>query len=332
MYQYLKKLVIKGIVTAFATSTMINLINPLTSINAQEPIEIGILQYVEHESLNQNYQGFLNGLKEAGYVEGENLQINFLNASGDTANLQTMSENVVNGSDYIFAIATPAAQAIANVEKEKPIFISSVSDPVSAGLVKSTENPETNVTGNLTGTMDAGPLREQVSLIKEVAPQAKKVGILYNSGEANAVSEAEIAREILEATDYEVSEATITSTNDISQVMGNLVNEVEVVFIVTDNTIASAMSLVGDLATDANIPLVGGSKDMVLENGLITYGLDYYKLGEQTAEMLVRMIEEDLQVGEMALEKPRDLELVINEKNAEKLGIDPDSIQDPSAN
>ncbi len=332
MYQYLKKLVVKGIATAFATTSVMGLLSPMMSAQAQEPIEIGVLQYVEHESLNQNYQGFLNGLKDAGYIEGENLKINYLNASGDTANLQTMSENVTNNSDYIFAIATPAAQAVANVEKEKPIFISSVSDPVSAGLVKSVENTETNVTGNLTGTMDAGPIPQQVSLISEVAPEAKKVGILYNSGEANAVSEAGIAHEVLETEGYEVSEATITSTNDISQVMGNLVEEVDVIFIVTDNTVASAMSLVGDLATEANVPLVGGSKDMVLENGLITYGLDYYKLGEQTAEMLVRMIDENLEVSEMSLEKPRDLELVINEKNAEKLGIDPELIEVPSAN
>lgn len=327
MYRYWKNLVVKGITATFTAATLVGAGAFSTHVSAQDAINVGVLQYVEHDSLDQNYQGFLNGLNEAGYVEGENLNINFLNASGDTANLQTMSESVTNDSDYIFAIATPAAQAIANVESDKPIFISSVSDPESAGLVESVDAPGTNVTG----TMDAGPLQEQVDLIESVAPDATTVGILYNSGEANAVSEAASARTILEDTGYEVTEATITSTNDISQVMGTLVNEVEVVFVVTDNTIASAMALVGDLATEAGLPIVGGSKDMVLENGLITYGLDYYKLGEQTAEMLVRLVEEDLNVAEMPIERPNDLELVINEDNAEKLGIDPSNIELPSA-
>lgn len=297
---------------------------PLTIHAADpDPISVGVLQYVEHESLDQNYQGFKAGLEAAGYHEGKNLTLNYVNASGDTKNLQSMTEGLAKNSDYLFAIATPAAQAMANIIKDKPIYISSVSDPVAAGLVKSVDKPETNVTG----TLDAGPIKEQIALIKQVAPEAKKVGILYNSGEANAVSESEIARKLLEEQAYEVTEATITSTNDISQVMGGLVKNVDVVFVVTDNTIASAMSLVGNIATDAKKPLVGGSKDMVLENGLVTYGLDYYKLGEQTANMLVKQIKEGTETAEIPVERAKDLELVVNKANAEKLGIDPDAIK-----
>lgn len=310
MYRYLK--------TALVSLLALGTIAAPMSAQAQdqEEINVGVLQFVEHESLDQNYQGFIDGLEEAGYVEGENLTLNYLNASGDTANLQSMSENVTNSSDYIFAIATPAAQAIANVEQKKPVLFSSVSDPVGAGLVQNLEEPEANITG----TTDAGPIEDQVALLQAVVPDAERVGIIYNSGEANSMSEAEKATAALEAAGIEVVEATVTSTNDISQVMSGLVNDdVDAVFTVTDNTIASAMTLVGDLALEAELPIIGGSKDMALANGLTTYGLDYYELGKQTAGMLVEIIES----GEIIpVESADTLELVVNEENAETLGLD----------
>lgn len=310
MYRYLKT----ALVSLLALGTIAAPIS--AEAQDQEAINVGVLQFVEHESLDQNYQGFIDGLEEAGYVEGENLTLNYLNASGDTANLQSMSENVTNSSDYIFAIATPAAQAIANVEQKKPVLFSSVSDPVGAGLVENLEEPEANITG----TTDAGPIEDQVALLQAVVPDAERVGIIYNSGEANSMSEAEKATAALEAAGIEVVEATVTSTNDISQVMSGLVNDdVDAVFTVTDNTIASAMTLVGDLALEAELPIIGGSKDMALANGLTTYGLDYYELGKQTAGMLVEIIES----GEIIpVESADTLELVVNEENAETLGLD----------
>lgn len=312
MYRYLKSV----LSTVLLAGALLPSLASTTHAQELEAINVGVLQYVEHESLDQNYQGFLDGLEEAGYIEGENLTINYLNASGDTANLQSMSESIANSSDYIFAIATPAAQAVANVESTKPILFSSVSDPVGAGLVADLEEPGANVTG----TTDAGPIAEQVSLLQAVVPEAKRVGIIYNSGEANSVSEAEKAREELEEAGIEVVQATVTSTNDISQVMGGLVNDnVDAIFTVTDNTIASAMALVGDLAVEAGLPIIGGSKDMVLANGLTTYGLDYYELGKQTAEMLVEVIE----TGEIiAVQSAANLELVVNEDNEKALGLD----------
>lgn len=310
MYRYLKAALVSLLTLGSVALPM--------SASAQElePINVGVLQFVEHESLDQNYQGFVDGLAEAGYVEGENLTLNYLNASGDTANLQSMSENIANSSDYLLAIATPAAQSLANVEKTKPLLFSSVSDPVDAGLVSDLEEPGANVTG----TTDAGPIEDQVALLQAVVPEAKRVGIIYNSGEANSVSEAEKATAALEEAGIEVVQATVTSTNDISQSMGSLVNdEVDAIFTVTDNTIASAMTLVGDLAVEANLPIIGGSKDMTLANGLATFGLDYYELGKQTAQMLVEIIES----GEIIpVQSAANLELVVNEENAEKLGLD----------
>ena len=293
-------------------------------VQAEGAIKIGVLQYVEHESLNQNYQGFVDGLKEAGYEDGDKIELNYLNVSGDNANLQSMSETLIKDSDYLFAIATPAAQGLVNLEKETPIYFSSVTDPVAAKLVESLDQPG----GNVTGTLDAGPLEEQVALIKSVRPNAKKVGLIYNSGEANSVSEAQKAKELMEGQGYQVLEQTVTSTNDISQAMTALTNEpADVIFTVTDNTIASAMNLVGDLAIEAGIPLLGGSKDMVMDKGLATYGLDYYELGKQTARMMVDQIENKTETSQIPVEKADKLELVVNEEVAKALDIDPSSIQ-----
>ena len=313
MYQYLKS----ALATVLALGVVATIAPATTNAQDLEPINVGVLQYVEHESLDQNYQGFVDGLEEAGYVEGENLTLNYLNASGDNANLQSMSENVANGSDYLFAIATPAAQSLANVVTDKPLLFSAVSDPVGAGLVADLEEPGANVTG----TIDAGPIEDQVKLLQAVVPEAARVGLVYNSGEANSMSEAEKAREALEAAGIEVVEATVTSTNDISQVMSSLVSDdIDAIFTVTDNTIASAMALVGDIAVEAELPIIGGSKDMTLANGLATYGLDYYELGKQSAQMLVEIIEAG---GEtIPVQSAANLELVVNEANAEKLGLD----------
>lgn len=313
MYKYLK-----SALAAVLTLGMVATVAP-NATNAQEleAINVGVLQYVEHESLDQNYQGFVDGLKDAGYVEGENLTLNYLNASGDNANLQSMSENVSKGSDYLFAIATPAAQSLANVVTDKPLLFSSVSDPVEAGLVAELDEPGANVTG----TTDAGPIEDQVKLLQAVVPEASRVGLVYNSGEANSVSEATKATEALEAAGIEVVEGTVVNTNDISQVMNSLVNEdLDAIFTVTDNTIASAMALVGDIAVEAGLPIIGGSKDMTLANGLATYGLDYYELGKQTAQMLVEIIEAE--GATIPVQSAANLELVINEENAEKLGLD----------
>lgn len=303
-------------------AVLLGVVTPFSAF-AQENISVGILQYVEHDSLNQTREGFIDGLAEAGYVEGENLTLNYLNAAADNANLQTMSETLSNDNDYLFAIATPAAQSLANVESETPIYFSAVSDPVGSGLVESLETPGKNVTG----TTDAGPIEEQVELLISIVPEAETVGIIYNSGEANSKSEAEKAIAVMEEKGLSVLESTVISTNDISQAMNALVGNVDAVFTVTDNTIASAMPLVGDMAIEADLPLVGGSKDMALENGLTTYGLDYYELGKQTAQMLVRQIEEEMDTAEIPVESAAVLELVVNETYAQAIGIDPSSIQ-----
>lgn len=292
------------------------------SANERQAISVGILQFNEHNSLNANREGFIAGLLEAGYVEGENLTINYVDAGADISSLSSMAESLVNNNDYLLGIATPAAQALANASSDKAVFFSSVADPLGAGVVESMEEPGANVTG----TTNIGPIKEQIDILYGLIPEAEKIGLIYNSSEVNAMYQVEIAKEVLSGLGLEIVEGTITSTNDISQVLGALVEEVDGIYLVTDNYIASAMALVGDISKEAQIPIVGGSNDMIEENGLATYGLDYYKLGWQTAKMLIDHIDNGTEIATMSVQYAEELELIINEDYANAIGIDPASI------
>ncbi|XJS11130.1 ABC transporter substrate-binding protein [Aerococcaceae bacterium WGS1372] len=318
----------KMIQSVLALSTLLT-VSPLTA-QAQEverePISIGILQFNEHGSLEENRLGFIDGMSELGYIEGENLTINYVNAAAEVSQLPSLAESIVKESDYLFAIATPAAQALANATQDKVVMFSSVADPIGAGVVNSLEEPGKN----LTGTTNIGPIEKQIKeVLLPLIPDAKKIGLIYNSSEINAQYQVDIAIPIIEGEGLEAVVRTISSTNDISASMNALVNEgVDGIYLVTDNYIASSMALVGEIGKEAGIPLVGGSNDMIEENGLATYGLDYYELGVQTAEMLVRIIDEDLDPATVPVEMANHLELVVNEDYASAIGIEPQAIYD----
>ena len=292
---------------------------------ANKELAIGILQLMDHESLNASRQGFVDVLEEAGYVEGENLTLDYQNAQGDQANLQTMSERLAGDNDLILAIATPAVQSLANIEKDTPILFTAVTDPVDAGLVASLEKPGANITG----TTDAGPIEEQVKLLLSVAEDAENIGIIYNSSQPNSVIQAEQAKSILEENDQNVVVLTVSSTNDVQQAMESLAQDVDGVYIPTDNTLASTMATVAQVAKNYKLPVVAAAADQVLDGGLATYGIDYYELGRQTGEMALDILENGATTADMAVQSSKNLELVVNEEMAEALGIDPASITVP---
>lgn len=296
-----------------------------TGNSETENVNVGILQYMEHDSLSKAREGFVSELEEAGYIEGENLTLNYQNAQGDQANLQSMSESLAGDNEVILSIATPAAQSLATVTQEDPILFTAVTDPVDAGLVAENEVPG----GNVTGTSDMVPIEEQVALLLSLASDAETIGIIYNSSEPNSKIQADLAQEAIEAEGLEVKALTVTTTNDVQQVMTTLAQEVDAVYIPTDNTLASTMPTVGEIALEYKLPVVPGSAEMVEAGGLATYGINYEKLGRQTAQMALQIIEEGADPAEMPVETSDTLELVINEEVAESLGIDPESIVVP---
>lgn len=294
----------------------------LQTVQSQEdePIKIGVLQHVEHEALNDSQKGFIDRMNEE---YGDRIEWDVQNASGNMASLQSISEKLARENDILYAIATPAAQSLASVETEKPIFFAAVAAPLAAGLVDSMEAPGSN----LTGTTNLGPIADHVDLLVRNFPDAQKVGILYNSSEVNAQHQVDIAVEELEAAGLTPVLGTITSTNDIQQVLSSLIDEIDVLFMVTDNTVDSSIALVGDMAKEAGIPTVGSSDSVVKANGLVTISNSYIDYGAQTAEMVIRYLEEELEVSEMPVEIGQNFVIIVNEEFAEAIGIDPATIK-----
>lgn len=283
-----------------------------------DQLKVGVVQLVEHPALDASYEGFVDALADAGYVDGENITIVHGNGQNDQANCQTIATQYLNdGMDLVLAIATPAAQAAANVLKDIPLLVTAVTDPADAKLVASNENPG----GNVSGTSDLTPVREQFDLMMKLVPDVKKVAVLYTSSETNSVFQANIAKEAAADLGLEVVEATVSSSNEIQQVIESVVDSVDAMYIPTDNTFANAMSTVTLVTEPKGIPVIVGEEGMVNNGGLATIGLSYYKLGYQTGEMAVRILKDDADIATMPIEYLKDTSVSINTAVAEQLGI-----------
>ncbi len=282
-------------------------------------IKIGVIQLVEHPALDKNYQGFVDGLKAAGYVDGQNIEIDYENAQGEQANCVTIAQKLVNDqSDLIFAIATPAAQAVANMTSDIPILVSSVTDPKTAQLVESNEKPGTNVSG----TSDLTPCAAQISLLKRLLPSAKKVAILFCSSEENSRFQANLAEAACQKEGLDFVEATVSNTNEVQQVVQSLVGKVDAIYAPTDNMIASSMATVALVTTPNKIPVICGEEGMVQGGGLATYGINYYELGLQTAKMAVEILKDGKKPADMPIQYLEKCDFSYNKEVADELGIE----------
>ena len=244
-------------------------------------------QLVEHVALDSAREGFINALKDNGYVDGQNVTIDIQNAQGDQSNLSTISDRFVsNKVDLILGIATPAVQAIAGKTTEIPILGTAVTDYVVAKLVDSNEAPG----GNVSGTTDMNPVKEQIDLLVKLVPDAKTVGVLYNSSEDNSILQAKMAKEAIEALGLSYVEVTVTNTNEVQQATQSIVERCDAIYIPTDNTFASSMPVVHGVTSQSKTPVICGESGMVRSGGLATLGISYYDLGYQTGLMAIRIL------------------------------------------
>lgn len=288
--------------------------------------KIGIIQLVEHDALDKAREGFIEDLKENGFVDGENIIIDYQNAQADQSNLKTISQRFVqNDDDLILAIATGAAQSVAAETSDIPILGTAITDYEAAQLVESNDAPG----GNVSGTTDLTPVEKQVELLKEMMPDVKTLGVLYNSSEVNSEIQAQMAQEAAEKEGIECKTATVTNTNDIAQVMESIAGDVDAIYIPTDNTFASAMATVSKIAEEYKLPTICGEQGMVESGGLATVGIDYYKLGKQTGEMAVKILKDGANVAEMPIESLDDTNICLNIDTAEAIGYEfPQSVTD----
>ncbi|MDF7668812.1 MULTISPECIES: ABC transporter substrate-binding protein [unclassified Lactobacillus] len=287
---------------------------------------VGVLQVVQHPSLDDAYKGFKEGLKDGGYVEGKNLKIDYQNAQNSQDNLKSMSDKLINEkSDLLLGIATPAAQSLANATNKIPTVVTAVTDLKAAKLV----NSETKPGRNVTGTTDMVSIDKQIKLLLSIVPKAKTIGIMYNAGEANSKIQADLAIAALKKAGVKVIVKTANSTNDVQQVTETLADKVQGIYVPTDNTFASASSLIGKVVKEKKIPLVAGSTDQIKDGGLASIGIDYEALGRQTGKMAAKILSGKAKPENMPVEKANNLKLVVNKKMAKALGINPNSIKAP---
>ncbi len=282
-----------------------------------ETYKIGVIQLTQHAALDKTNEGFVAALDDAGI----SYDIDQQNASGDQSACQTIAETLVNNqNDLIFAIATPAAQAVAGLTDTIPILVSAVTDPAASGLVESNEVPNCNVSG----TSDLTPVKEQIDLMQRLLPDVQKVGLLYCSAEANSVLQIEIAKEALDTAGIAYEEYTVSSSNEIQTVVESMVGKVDCIYTPTDNMIAAGMATVAMVANENQIPTICGEEGQVDAGGLATYGIDYYEIGYMAGEQAVAILTEGADISAMPigyLDASR-CTLKVNEETAQMLGID----------
>ena len=290
----------------------------LLSCKKTSQIKIGVLQLIEHNALDSAYKGFVDGLKEAGYEDGKNIIIDYQNAQGEQANCITIGQKFINDkSDLILAIATPAAQAIANMTKDIPILITAVTDPADSKLVEDNNAPG----GNVTGTSDLTPVEAQIELLKEIIPNVKTVGLLYCSSEQNSVFQINIAKKKLDAMGIKYIDIAISNLNEIQQVIQNIIGKVEAIYTPTDNMIANGMATVALMTEPAKLPVICGEGGMTMLGGTATYGINYYELGKLTSTQAVSILKGDKKTAEMPIEYLQKFDLVVNTNMIESIGL-----------
>ncbi len=262
-----------------------------------DQLKIGVMQFGEFPALQNCYDGFVAGLEEAGYKDGENIKIHLESASADTANCPTIADAMINdGSDLIFAIATPSASAIKEKTTTIPVLFSAVTDAVDAGLVSSNEEPG----GNISGTSDMNPVAEQIDLVQEILPEAKKVAVLFCSSESNSAVQLELAKAELEKLGLECVEKGVGTVDEIIPAVESLKGQVDCIYVPTDNTISNAMQGVSQAADELGLPIICAEPGMVENGATITFGINYFELGKQTAAMAVKILESEDGLAEIA--------------------------------
>lgn len=287
-----------------------------SDIGGNEKIKIGIIQPVEHPSLNQIREYIIIGLEEQGLKE--KVEIIYKDAQGDASNINTIvSQFVGEEVDIIVPIATAPAQSAAAATKDIPIVFAAVSYPLDAGLVADLDNPE----GNITGVSDAIDVSQIFDLAMELTPEVKSFGFIYNAGEVNSVSAVEKAKEYCEDKGINNIETTITNSSELLQASQSLIEKVDAIFTPTDNTVASAMPVLAEEARKAGIPVYTGADSLVEDGGFATVGVDYTVLGRQVAA-IIRKVIEGVEISDIPVETLKEYATVVNLTTAKEIGVE----------
>ncbi len=292
-----------------------------TSSDDSTTYKIGVLQLTEHTALDAANTGFVSALDEAGI----NYDIDQQNAQNDQSACQTIATKFVNdGCDLILAIGTPAAQAAAGATTDIPIVGTAITDFAESGLVADNDAPG----GNVTGSSDMNPVEDQIALLQELLPDAKTIGLLYCTAESNSVVQIALAEAVLDEAGLSYTRYTVSSSNEIQQVVESMVGKVDAVYAPTDNTIAAGMTTVAMVANENGLPVICGEEGMVQNGGLASVSINYEELGYRAGEMALEILTEGTDPAEMPIESMSadECDLVYNQDTADLLGVDVSSL------
>ncbi len=288
------------------------------SESTDDKVKIGIVTLMEHNSLNTIYDSIVEQLEKEGYVDGENTTLYFQNANNDYSVLPTIFEQMKNDDvDVVIAITTPVATAAASIATDIPIVFSAVSDPIGAKLVEALDK----TTYNITGTSDEVQVDLILDLAIELFPTTKTIGYLYNSGEANSVSNLVKVQDYVDKNGYTLNAKSVTNASEIQTAMNALVKDCDFIFSATDNTVASAMSQVSAIANEANVPFFAGADSMVEDGAFATFGIRYEDLGIESANIAISIIEGTLVEDIPVKIFNEDLKVFVNQATADAIGF-----------
>lgn len=275
----------------------------------QKKTEIGITQIVEHPSLDDVRKGVIDALKEKGYDENK-ININYKNAQGDFGTAQVIAQEFNNISDVIIAISTPSAQAAVNNIKNKPVFFSAVVNPENAGILRK----------NVTGVSDKSPVKKQVELIEKLLPEAKNIGIVYNTSEQNSFYLTEEFTKAAKEKGYTVKVKGISNISEMASALDAILPTIDVLYTSIDNTVASTYPLIVEKSNKANKPIIGATKSFAEQGALAIDGISDYQVGYQTGEMVAKYLNGE-KIENIPYEVVEKSEIHINKDVAEKFGI-----------
>lgn len=279
---------------------------------------IGILQYVVVDALDEANKGFQDAVKKG---LGED-KVNFVvkNAGGDSATNSTLAQNFAQSkADLLLGIATPSAQAIKNqvasAGKQTPVLFTAVTDPASAGLIGDGST-------NVTGTSDLNPVAKQIDLFKTLKSDISKIGIIYCSNEDNSIFQKNLAQAECDLLGITLEVQTISSSNDIASAISSLVGKgIQGLYVPTDNICSSAISAIYQGCKPSKLPIICGEANMLKKGGLISLGVDYYTLGQQTGEMAVSILKGEKKPSEIQYSFQQECPLYVNKELCDDMGI-----------
>jgi len=296
---------------------MIDLISFGMVSGQQKMIQVGVLQFASHPALDAAREGFIDYLAQTGFKDGEKVKLDLQNAQRDMSVARTIAKKfVTDEKNLIYSIATPASQAAAKETTAIPIIFNAVTDPVKAGLVKGVQSSGNNVTG----VSDFIPVKSQIELLLKIAPQVKRLGIIYNAGEDNSRVLVEITRGVAKELKLDLVDATVTNSGEVFAAAQTLVGRVDGIYTIQDNTVISGLESVIKVANKNRIPVLVPGSPSVERGGLATVGTDYYNLGKIAGEQAVRIFR-GTKPSEIPIAYAKDFDIYLNQKTADEIGI-----------